>query len=192
MNPAQILPGLRPAASILFIRLRSLGDILLSTPLYAALKAWRPDLQLSALVEEPYQELLLRNPDLNHLFSLPSSENPPYQGGKAPQVLGGVPLEDAVQLIEGHPPAPPSKGESNLQNHRQDQRALGRLLKEKSAQVSANLFLDYSPVRAFFNTGLVNGSDHSRSRHEKLLWQDSSFSPGGPNGCLEKDSIGRL
>ena len=110
MNPAQILPGLRPAASILFIRLRSLGDILLSTPLYAALKAWRPDLQLSALVEEPYQELLLRNPDLKHVFSVPSSENPPYQGGKAPQALGGVPLEDAVQFIEGHPPAPPSKG----------------------------------------------------------------------------------
>ena len=114
MNPAQILPGLRPAASILFIRLRSLGDILLSTPLYAALKAWRPDLQLSALVEEPYQELLLRNPDLKHVFSVPSSENPPYQGGKAPQALGGVPLEDAVQFIEGHPPAPPSKGDSSI------------------------------------------------------------------------------
>ena len=90
MNPAQVLPGLRPGASILFIRLRSLGDILLSTPMYAALRAWRPDLQLSVLVEEPYQEVLLRNPDLNHLFSVPS-ENPSYQGGGR-GVSFGVPV----------------------------------------------------------------------------------------------------
>ena len=55
---------------ILFIRLRSLGDTVLSTPLYAALKAWRPDLRLSALVEEPFDEALYRNPDLESVYPL--------------------------------------------------------------------------------------------------------------------------
>ncbi len=55
---------------VLFIRLRSLGDTVLSTPLYAGLKAWRPDLRLSALVEEPFDEALHGNPDLESVFPL--------------------------------------------------------------------------------------------------------------------------
>jgi predicted lipopolysaccharide heptosyltransferase III len=69
--PEGLLTGLPPGSKILFIRLRSLGDTILSTPLYAALKDWRPDLQLSALVEEPYDEVLRRNPDLQSVFPLP-------------------------------------------------------------------------------------------------------------------------
>jgi heptosyltransferase-3 len=74
MNPARILPELRPGAKILFIRLRSLGDTLLSTPLYAALKAWRSDFQVSVLVEKPNHEILSRNPDIHCLFQLPSAD----------------------------------------------------------------------------------------------------------------------
>ena len=66
-----LLTELSPGSKVLFIRLRSLGDTILSTPLYAALKDWRPDLQLSALVEKPYDEVLLRNPDLRSVFCLP-------------------------------------------------------------------------------------------------------------------------
>ena len=69
--PEGLLTGLPPGSKILFVRLRSLGDTILSTPLYAALKDWRPDLQLSALVEEPYDEVLRRNPDLQSVFPLP-------------------------------------------------------------------------------------------------------------------------
>ena len=68
--PAGLLTSLSPGSRILFIRLRSLGDTVLSTPLYAALKAWRPDLRLSALVEEPFDEALYRNPDLDSVFPL--------------------------------------------------------------------------------------------------------------------------
>ena len=68
--PAGLLTSLSPGSRILFIRLRSLGDTVLSTPLYAALKAWRPDLRLSALVEEPFDEALYRNPDLESVFPL--------------------------------------------------------------------------------------------------------------------------
>ncbi len=68
--PEGLLTRLPPGSRILFIRLRSLGDTILSTPLYAALKAWRPDLRLSALVEEPFDEALRRNPDLESVFPL--------------------------------------------------------------------------------------------------------------------------
>lgn len=71
MRPPEKLLGTLPSgSSILFVRLRSLGDTILSTPLYAALKAWRPDLRLSALVEEPFDEALHRNPDLESVFTL--------------------------------------------------------------------------------------------------------------------------
>jgi predicted lipopolysaccharide heptosyltransferase III len=72
MRSLQILPELPQGAKILFIRLRSLGDTLLATPLYACLKAWRPDLQLAVLVEEPNQEVLEGNPDLHDLLTIPS------------------------------------------------------------------------------------------------------------------------
>lgn len=68
--PEGLLTSLAPGSRILFIRLRSLGDTVLSTPLYAALKAWRPDLRLSVLVEEPFDEALYRNPDLESVFPL--------------------------------------------------------------------------------------------------------------------------
>lgn len=73
MKLADLLPGLPQGAKILFIRLRSLGDTLLSTPLYAALKAWRPDLRLCALVESPNDEVLRNNPDLDAILSIPAS-----------------------------------------------------------------------------------------------------------------------
>lgn len=69
-SPNGLLATLPSGSRILFIRLRSLGDTVLSTPLYAALKAWRPDLRLSALVEEPLDEALYRNPDLESVFPL--------------------------------------------------------------------------------------------------------------------------
>jgi len=71
MDPGQILPNLPPNAKILFIRLRSLGDTVLSTPLYAALKNWRPDLRVSVLVEKPNDEVLRRNPDILDVHAIP-------------------------------------------------------------------------------------------------------------------------
>ncbi|MEW5974417.1 MAG: glycosyltransferase family 9 protein [Acidobacteriota bacterium] len=72
MKPLALLPQLPLEARVLFIRLRSLGDTILSTPLYAALKSWRPDLRLAVLAEEPHQQVLLRNPDLDQVITIPS------------------------------------------------------------------------------------------------------------------------
>ena len=71
MDTRVILPNLPQAAKLLFIRLRSLGDTILSTPLYTALRMWRPDLRISVLVEQPYDQILLDNPDLESVLSIP-------------------------------------------------------------------------------------------------------------------------
>lgn len=73
MNAVELLPSLPTGASILFIRLRRLGDTILSTPLYAALKSWRPDLRLAVLVESPCDEVLRNNPDLDEVIAIPTS-----------------------------------------------------------------------------------------------------------------------
>ena len=70
MNPSDVLPNLPHKAKILFIRLRSLGDTILSIPLYAALKAWRPDLKISVLVEEPNDQVLANNPSIDHIITI--------------------------------------------------------------------------------------------------------------------------
>ena len=73
MNPSDVLPGLPLQAKILFIRLRSLGDTILSIPLYTALKTWRPDLGISVLVEEPNDQVLANNPNIDHIISIPAA-----------------------------------------------------------------------------------------------------------------------
>jgi len=74
MKPVDLLQSLKPGAKILFIRLRSLGDTLLSTPLYAALKNWRPDLRLTVLAETPNDEVLRNNPDIDGVIAIRKSE----------------------------------------------------------------------------------------------------------------------
>jgi predicted lipopolysaccharide heptosyltransferase III len=73
-KPVDLLQSLPPGARILLVRLRSLGDTLLSTPLYTALKSWRQDLRLSVLVESPNDEILRNNPDLDNIISIRASD----------------------------------------------------------------------------------------------------------------------
>lgn len=70
MDTAEILPNLPAAAKILFVRLRSLGDTILSTPLFSALKSWRADLQISVLIESPNHEVLTANPDIHEILTV--------------------------------------------------------------------------------------------------------------------------
>ena len=71
MTRTDLLPSLSPGSRVLFVRLRSLGDTVLSTPLYAALKAWRPDLSITVLVESPNHEVLKHNPDVDQVLTTP-------------------------------------------------------------------------------------------------------------------------
>jgi heptosyltransferase III len=61
-NPSSLLPNLPRGASVLVIRLRSIGDVVLTTPALAALHAWRPDLRISVLLARFCMPLLEGNP----------------------------------------------------------------------------------------------------------------------------------
>ena len=82
--PASLLPELPSGARVLLIRLRSLGDALLTTPALRALKQWRPDLRLSILMYKGFASILAGNPDLDDVIEL----HP--QGLAAPLSLGRV------------------------------------------------------------------------------------------------------
>jgi heptosyltransferase III len=55
-------------AEILIIRLRSLGDLVLETPVIAALHSWRPDLRINVLVEPRFSPVLEGNPAIAKLI----------------------------------------------------------------------------------------------------------------------------
>ena len=80
-DPPRIKPGSAP--KILLIRLRRIGDIVMTTPAVAALKKALPRASLTYVVEEPYARLIEGNPDIDATVRIP-----PHQ--KAPAFLGLV------------------------------------------------------------------------------------------------------
>ncbi len=56
---------------VLIIRLSSLGDILLSTPLIRTLKEKYPQIEIDFLLKERYKDVLVQNPYLNHIYEYP-------------------------------------------------------------------------------------------------------------------------
>ncbi len=60
---------------ILIIRLSSLGDILLTTPLIRSIKNKYPHLQVDFLLKDRYGDVLKYNPNIRNLFSINSEED---------------------------------------------------------------------------------------------------------------------
>jgi predicted lipopolysaccharide heptosyltransferase III len=56
---------------MLLIRLRSLGDAILTLPLVEALHCWRPDLQLDILVESSFSAVFTCHPGIHEVLTLP-------------------------------------------------------------------------------------------------------------------------
>lgn len=67
-RPKTSLPSSR---KILLIRLRRIGDIIMTTPAVAALKRALPHASLTYIVEEPYRCLVEGNPDIDKIFLIP-------------------------------------------------------------------------------------------------------------------------
>jgi ADP-heptose:LPS heptosyltransferase len=67
MNP--LLDRLPPGSRIDLIRLRSLGDCVLTTPAIALLKAHRPDLKINVIVEPRFAAVFEGNPDVDSTSS---------------------------------------------------------------------------------------------------------------------------
>ncbi len=60
---------------ILLIRLRRIGDIIMTTPAVSALREGFPQAHLTYIVEEPYLELVAGNPSLDEIIILPKDQN---------------------------------------------------------------------------------------------------------------------
>ena len=60
---------------ILLIRLRRIGDIIMTTPALSVLREIFPKAHLSYVVEEPYQELAEGNPILSEVLILPQNQS---------------------------------------------------------------------------------------------------------------------
>lgn len=55
---------------ILIIRLSSLGDVLLTTPMIRSLKKQNPSIEIDFVVRDEYKEILILNPYINKLYTL--------------------------------------------------------------------------------------------------------------------------
>ncbi len=64
-----VLDRLPSGARVAIIRLRSLGDCVLTTPALSLLKQARPDLQIAVVVEDCFAPLFAGNPDVDRILS---------------------------------------------------------------------------------------------------------------------------
>jgi ADP-heptose:LPS heptosyltransferase len=65
---SSVLQRLPPGARVVVIRLRSLGDCVLTTPALQLLKQARPDLRVAVVVEPPFRAVFEDNPDVAELL----------------------------------------------------------------------------------------------------------------------------
>ncbi len=65
-----LLPSLPPNANVLIVRLRSIGDVVLTLPALQALHDWRPDLRIHMLVEPLSAPLAENHPAISEVIVL--------------------------------------------------------------------------------------------------------------------------
>ncbi len=69
-----VLERLKPDARLAVIRLRSLGDCVLTTPALSLLKQARPDLKIAIVVEDRFAPVFTDNPDVSAILSPSAGE----------------------------------------------------------------------------------------------------------------------
>lgn len=63
-----LLETLPQGGRVAIVRLRSLGDCVLTTPAIQLLKRFRPDLEVSIVVEDRFRDIFEGNPDIAHIL----------------------------------------------------------------------------------------------------------------------------
>ena len=69
-----VIERLPPGARVAIVRLRSLGDCVLTTPAVALLKQARPDLEIAVIVEDAFTGVFTGNPDVERILAPAASE----------------------------------------------------------------------------------------------------------------------
>ena len=73
-NTNELRKELEEIPRLLLLRLRSLGDAILTLPLINALHQWRPDLKQSVLIEAPFAPLFIHHPAIDETLVVRSNK----------------------------------------------------------------------------------------------------------------------
>jgi heptosyltransferase-3 len=84
-----VLQRLPPGARVAVIRLRSLGDCVLTTPAISLLKQFRPDLHIALVVEDAFARVFSGNPDIDCILPPKVSEVSRFRPRLALNLHGG-------------------------------------------------------------------------------------------------------
>ena len=68
-TPATCLGDLATGSRVALVRLRSMGDCVLTTPAIRILKEFRPDLEIGVVVDDRFRDVYTGNPDITTLFT---------------------------------------------------------------------------------------------------------------------------
>jgi heptosyltransferase-3 len=79
-NKVQIRSLLEQVPKLLLVRLRSLGDCILTLPLIEALHEWRPELHLDLMVEAPFIDVFKHHPAIHEILVLATRRFPGRAG----------------------------------------------------------------------------------------------------------------
>jgi heptosyltransferase-3 len=85
-----VLDRLPSGARVAIIRLRSLGDSVLTTPALSLLKQARPDLQIAVVVEDRFRAVFAGNPDVDQILAPNASGISRFRPQLALNVHGGA------------------------------------------------------------------------------------------------------
>jgi ADP-heptose:LPS heptosyltransferase len=85
-----VFERLAPEARVAVIRLRSLGDCVLTTPALSLLKQARPDLRIGVVVEEAFAPVFAGNPDVDCILRPKASEISRWRPDLALNLHGGA------------------------------------------------------------------------------------------------------
>jgi heptosyltransferase-3 len=80
---------LPPGARVAVIRLRSLGDCVLTTPAISLLKQFRPDLQIAVVVDDRFAAVFSGNPDIDRILRPKAAEVSRFRPRLALNLHGG-------------------------------------------------------------------------------------------------------
>lgn len=85
-----ILERLPRGSRVVIIRLRSLGDCVLTTPALDILKRARPDLRVAVAVEDRFRAIFEGNPDVDEILAAESGEVREWRAGLCLNLHGGM------------------------------------------------------------------------------------------------------
>ncbi len=88
--------------NLLLVRLRSLGDAILTLPLIEALHEWRPELRLDVLIEEPYAPVFKSHPAINEVLTLRARKHASVRGRTRLQAIREIRSRHYAAVLNLH------------------------------------------------------------------------------------------